>query len=111
MYELFLKSLIGGLTNNTETQALIKGAIEVFCDWQGKQYLFKQLPLDYKQELEGLEQAGLDFGSPDLGKTIKRVLVLANAPGDLQDFILVSLYPQELSPQVLTCHHVSGRDS
>jgi hypothetical protein len=109
MYDLFLASLIGGLTNNSATQAIIKDAIEVFCDWQGKQYLFKELPEDYTQELEGIEQAGQDFGSPSLGKTIKCVLVLANAPGDLQDFILVRTLDSQKA--IIINHALSGHDS
>eukprot|EP00730_Choanoeca_flexa_P002014 TRINITY_DN10877_c0_g1_i1.p2 TRINITY_DN10877_c0_g1~~TRINITY_DN10877_c0_g1_i1.p2 ORF type:complete len:521 (+),score=125.70 TRINITY_DN10877_c0_g1_i1:3830-5392(+) len=89
MYNLFLASVIDGITNSSATQAAIKEAIEVVCDWQGPKYLFKELPSEFQQELEGLEQAGIDYGTPDLGKIIKRVLVLANAPGDLQDFVLV----------------------
>merc|ERR1712146_113122 len=66
-----------------------KDIIGAICDWQAKRDLFTELPAVYQQELAGITAAGNDHGQPDLGKAIERVLVLANMPGDIPDFIYV----------------------
>jgi len=43
----------------------------------------------FKTELDGLEYGARDKGCNQCGQYITRAIVLANAPGDLQDFIYV----------------------
>jgi hypothetical protein len=64
-------------------------AIEAVCDWQARDFLFKELPSDYQQELLGIQSAGIDVGIPHLADLIKRTLTLANLPGDGKDVLLV----------------------
>ncbi|EDQ85377.1 uncharacterized protein MONBRDRAFT_38890 [Monosiga brevicollis MX1] len=89
VYNAFLDSLLSSFINSTMGLDVAKDIIGAICDWQAKRDLFTELPAVYQQELAGITAAGNDHGQPDLGKAIERVLVLANMPGDIPDFIYV----------------------
>ena len=50
-----------------------------------------ELPSIYKTELEGLADGAAAQGCKDCGNYVIRAIVLANAPGDLQDFLYILL--------------------
>eukprot|EP00050_Salpingoeca_kvevrii_P017702 m.67473 g.67473 ORF g.67473 m.67473 type:complete len:503 (-) comp7682_c0_seq2:947-2455(-) len=92
VYDVFLKSLIGSEWYEPEVAALVGAAL----DWQWRDFLSAQVPSEYLEELQGLQAGGAAAGVHNVGKMIERVIVLANAPGDLKDFIFVLL--REFNP-------------
>lgn len=66
-------------------------------DWQWKDYLSKEVPQQYLDELEGMSAGGKaaaaaggvlggDAPEDDVGVLSARAIVLANMPGDISDF-------------------------
>lgn len=49
------------------------------------------MPAIYHRELEGVADGAAARGCPDCGAYITRGITLANAPGDVQDFLLILL--------------------
>jgi len=50
-----------------------------------------ELPDQYKMELLGLEYGVRENGCTSCGQYARRAIILANAPGDLEDFIYILL--------------------
>ena len=60
-------------------------------DWQWRDYLSKEVPQQYLDELEGMSAGGKAAGvhreeADDVGVLSARAIVLANLPGDIEDF-------------------------
>lgn len=87
IYNEFFTHLLGNSSYTPEIVAVIGLAL----DWQWRDFLSKELPQDYMEELRGLGDGGATVGAPKAGAMAQRMIVLANAPGDLKDFILVLL--------------------
>ena len=51
----------------------------------------KELPQEYRTELQGLADGAKESGCGQCGKYITRGIVLANAPGDVKDFVYILL--------------------
>ena len=49
----------------------------------------KEIPVIYKSELSGVKDGAAAQGCSDCGAYITRAITLANAPGDVQDFVLI----------------------
>lgn len=47
------------------------------------------MPVIYRRELEGLTDGAAAQGCPECGAYVTRAITLANAPGDVQDFLLI----------------------
>lgn len=80
---------------------------EEFLDWQWTDYLSKEVPQEYMDELSGLAAGSLaTFGVVDGDKMVSRGIVLANLPGDGADIIYVLmdefLAQKAASPEGLT---------
>eukprot|EP00054_Salpingoeca_dolichothecata_P025806 m.182208 g.182208 ORF g.182208 m.182208 type:complete len:486 (+) comp25474_c0_seq1:957-2414(+) len=80
--ERFFHSLLG---NETALWDVVSAA----ALWQWNDYLGKQLPAEFKEELEGIKAGGIANGNPHIYDYVLVVLVLGNAPGDLKDFIYI----------------------
>lgn len=50
-----------------------------------------ELPTEFRLELDGIGDGAGAVGIPNAGAIIGRVITLANAPGDVKDFLLVLL--------------------
>jgi len=86
VYTLFMHALLPSPSDEP-----IEKAIEDALDWQWNDYLSVELPEQYKQELQGITDGGRDAGNDQIGNIITRVITLANAPGDVSDFLLILL--------------------
>ena len=86
-YDSFLATLLGGIGNKVERDAVQFG-LELVADWQWG-YLRAYTPQKYLDELQGLREGGQAQGVEDLDKLAQRMITLANAPGDAQDIIFV----------------------
>jgi len=80
---------------------------EEFLDWQWNDYLSKEVPQEYMDELSGLAAGSLaTFGIADGDKMVARGIVLGNLPGDGADIIYVLmdefLSQKAASPEGLT---------
>eukprot|EP01034_Spumella_vulgaris_P024804 gene24804-31185_t len=61
--------------------------VNIFIDWQWNSFLSKQLPDEYKQELEGMSAGGKAAGlKVDIGVLAGRGITFANLPGTLSNF-------------------------
>lgn len=58
-----------------------------FCQWSD--YLSKDLPQEYLDELSGLDAGGIAIGVADVGLMSSRGITLANLPGDVEDIVFV----------------------
>jgi hypothetical protein len=85
VYTTFLGALLGNKTIDKALHLVLGKAL----DWQWKQYLSKQVPAEYLEEIAGIEAGAKARGFASVGKIISRVIVLANAPGDVKDFLLI----------------------
>lgn len=86
-YNNLLVSLLGDEWWEPAVQKLVN----VFLDWQWSDYLSKQVPPNYLDELKGLSAGGLaaGLGVHDVGKIAARGVVLANLPGSLENIVLI----------------------
>lgn len=58
--------------------------MNLFLDWQWDNYLSKQVPAEYLDEIKGLTEGGRKAGvKGDVGRTATRATVIANFPGSL----------------------------
>eukprot|EP00118_Oscarella_pearsei_P024914 m.307108 g.307108 ORF g.307108 m.307108 type:complete len:499 (+) comp41908_c0_seq1:30-1526(+) len=94
-YVTFLKSQLG---SHWYDDALID-AISIALDWQWDNYLSIQVPEEFKEELDGVRDGGSAAHCPNCGRHVTRTIVLANMPGDLQDFLDILL--REALPSAL----------
>jgi hypothetical protein len=61
--------------------------VGLFLDWQWNDYLSKQVPQDFMDEIAGLAAGGFAAGlKHDLGKMTSRGITLANLPSSLVNF-------------------------
>jgi hypothetical protein len=68
----------------------IEVVVGLALDWQWDSFLSVELPQVYADEIRGIVAgAAADGKSTAAGKEVNRITVLANAPGDLKDFVLV----------------------
>ena len=57
-----------------------------FLQWQWRDYLSKQVPEEYLEELRGMTAGGYAAGlTADIGDLSAQGIVLANFPGDLKN--------------------------
>lgn len=84
-YSLFIRSLLP----DKLLDELAWAAGERLIDWQWDRYLSAQLPQQYKDELRGIADGAAAAGFPLVGRYVTRIILLANAPGDPQDFLLI----------------------
>ena len=70
---------------NTHDYGVVRPVKHVFTS----SFQSKQLPSEYKQELQGLADGAAASGCSECGRYTTRAIVLANAPGDLKDFLLI----------------------
>lgn len=62
-------------------------ALGLLLDWQWRDYLSKQVPQDYIDELRGMTDGGFASGqTEDVGLYASRGIVMANLPGSLENF-------------------------
>ncbi|GAM26629.1 hypothetical protein SAMD00019534_098040, partial [Acytostelium subglobosum LB1] len=59
-------------------------AMELFIDWQYQDFLSKQMPKDFVDEMQGVVDGATSVGMPDLGPILHRAITLANFPGDIE---------------------------
>jgi len=78
---LFLHSI---MPNFAEQEALI-----LLLDWQWKDFLSKETPQEFMEEIQGIGDGGRAAGVPDLDKIVSRFIILANMPGSPKDMIYV----------------------
>lgn len=84
-YDTFLANLLG-----TSAQAEIERIVlEMAIDWQWSDYLSKQTPQIYLDEIRGMADGAAKQGIANADKMVSRMIVLANAPGDLNDFVYI----------------------
>ncbi|EFA81482.1 hypothetical protein PPL_05470 [Heterostelium album PN500] len=76
-------SLLDNVLPNQEAQDVL----ELFLDWQFKDFLSKQLPQQYFDELRGLSDGANEAGMPDVSVLAIRTMTIANFPGDIQSNI------------------------
>ena len=74
-YKTFMHS---ALKNEVEIKA-----IELFLDWQYESFVSKQLPMEFLEELRGIDKGGREEGFKLLGRYFKRTLVISSFPGAL----------------------------
>lgn len=84
------QSLMFALFGNNWYEPFAAELLGLFLDWQWDDYLSKQVPQDYMDEISGLTAGGRAAGiKHDLGKYSTRGIVLANFPGDIQHITLI----------------------
>mmetsp|Transcript_19427 Transcript_19427/g.27920 ORF Transcript_19427/g.27920 Transcript_19427/m.27920 type:complete len:498 (+) Transcript_19427:40-1533(+) len=85
-------NLLSGLFGDyPKLEPTLVSLTEAFLDWQWSDYLCKQVPQEYMDELDGLRAGGEEVGVSDLDKMTSRGITLANLPGDGSDIIFVLL--------------------
>lgn len=96
-YDSLLKALLGDEWWEPAAAALVGKVL----DWQWDDYLSKQLPQEYLDELKGLTAGGLSIGlKHDVGRLASRGIVLANLPGTLSNFKYILIDEKNHPPQV-----------
>jgi hypothetical protein len=85
-YQSLFDSLLGGAGKFEEP---LQELTEMFLDWQWNEYLSKDVPEQYMDELRGLTDGGIASDAGDVGILSSRGITLANLPGDVQDIIFV----------------------
>lgn len=85
------QNLFYGLFGNNKIEPALQELTEQFLDWQWDEYLSKDAPQEYMDELSGVQDGGLSIGVADVGKMCSRGVTLANLPGDGEDIIFVLL--------------------
>ncbi|EFA80364.1 hypothetical protein PPL_07198 [Heterostelium album PN500] len=74
------QNLMDSLLPNREHQDLFA----LFLDWQFKDYLSKQLPSEYVDEMNGIKDGANQVGQiPDSDIYVARIMAIANLPGDV----------------------------
>jgi len=81
----FLEVMIG----SSFEDEVIEEVLGPVLDWQWNTYLSQELPVEYLEEIAGMNVGGHDAGVEDIGILATRVIVMANAPGDLSDWLYV----------------------
>jgi len=71
-----------------------------FLDFQWENYLSRQVPKDYAQELTGVQHGGNQAGVPEVGTLITRGITISSFPGDVANNIAWLIY-HELLPDAL----------
>ncbi|EGG14458.1 hypothetical protein DFA_12230 [Cavenderia fasciculata] len=100
-------------------------ALEVFLDWQWDDYLSKQFPQEFSDEINGFNDGAVHSGFTQMGKAITRCIVLSSFPGDAGqniEYLLINELKSEafleyiekkgvphgkLSPDSMQCSHFS----
>jgi len=85
MYWAFLEKIIGDSYEDQFVEEVLGPAL----DWQWEGWLSVELPEEFIEEIAGMKAGGHVVGVPDLDVLVSRIIVLANAPGDTQDWIYV----------------------
>jgi hypothetical protein len=85
------QSLMIALFGDNWYEPVAAELLGLFLDWQWDDYLSKQVPQDYMDEISGLTAGGRAAGElkHDLGKLSTRGIVLANFPGDIQHISII----------------------
>lgn len=87
-YDSLLKALLGDEWWEPAAAALVGKVL----DWQWDDYLSKQVPEEYIEELKGLTAGGFSIGiKHEVGRLASRGIVLANLPSTLTNFKYVLL--------------------
>jgi hypothetical protein len=80
-YDVFLD---GEFNNKVE-----KHLMELFLDWQYDNLIARQVPVEFQDELRGIQKAGFkEHQISRLRNTIERILVISSYPGDIGKDIL-----------------------
>jgi hypothetical protein len=61
--------------------------LQVFIDWQWHSFLSQETPQDFKDEIAGIRSGCEAIRVSDCDAYVTRVIALANAPGDADDFL------------------------
>jgi hypothetical protein len=66
--------------------------LNLFLDWQYDSYVGQQIPYCFKEELRGIQDAGVkEYGIHNLRAIMQRTLVVSSYPGDFGSDITFSL--------------------
>lgn len=104
-YHALLTSLIG----DKFYDKVLQEALGLALDWQWNDYLSKEVPSQYISELKGIADGAKAAGCEECGKYTTRAIVLANAPGDNQDWVYVLLREFHLPSLKLPLRGTRGR--
>eukprot|EP01114_Cavostelium_apophysatum_P014540 TRINITY_DN379_c0_g1_i1.p1 TRINITY_DN379_c0_g1~~TRINITY_DN379_c0_g1_i1.p1 ORF type:complete len:548 (+),score=118.60 TRINITY_DN379_c0_g1_i1:165-1808(+) len=107
MYWTFLAKIIG----DTWEDELIIDAIQPALDWQWDNWLSAEVPTEFLEEIAGIGVGGHQVGVLDLDRIVTRVICLANAPGDMQDFILILLGEWDPKWQAKYARHIQRTET
>ncbi len=70
----FLQNLFYGLFGNNKIEPALQELTEMFLDWQWDEYLSKDAPQEYMDELSGIQDGALSIGVADVGKMCSRLV-------------------------------------
>eukprot|EP01133_Synstelium_polycarpum_P017413 gene17413-20778_t len=62
---------------------LDQDAFDLFLDWQWAEFLSKQMPQEYLDEIRGFNDGASSIGLPDLGFIMSRTITVSSFPGDI----------------------------
>ena len=69
---ILVQNLFYGLFGNNKIEPALQELTEQFLDWQWDEYLSKDAPQEYMDELSGVQDGGLSIGVADVGKMCSR---------------------------------------
>lgn len=84
-YNTFFNSLFAQANVPKYLIPALKSAVGVVLDRQWTNWLSKQVPQDYMDELSGIKDGGNARGFKDLEAYVTRTITLANFPGSIGD--------------------------
>lgn len=64
---------------------------------QWNKYLSKQIPSEFVEEMEGIDQGAKDIGVEGIGRLLQRSLVISNFPGDIESNIEWLIFEYDLN--------------
>ena len=86
-------SLLLSLFGDEWWEPSVQKIADVFLDWQWNDYLSKQVPKVYLDEIRGLTAggiaSGMDLKGHDVGRVAARGIVLANLPSSLENIVFI----------------------
>ena len=84
-YQTFFSGLLQDASLPKYLIPIVQSVMEDFLDHQWDNWLSKQVPQDYLDEIEGIKAGGESNSQTGLDRYITRTIVLANLPGTLGD--------------------------
>jgi hypothetical protein len=85
-YDNLLKALLG----DAWWEPLVQSLLGKFLEYEWVNYMSKQLPQEYLDEISGISAGGKAIGAKrDVGKVAGWGITLANFPGDLDDLVYI----------------------